>query len=151
MKGILIDPTNCTVEIVEGFDARGEKFLDEARKLINCQWIEFTYPHPTICMVVDEEGLLANPNPNGYFRLDGIDYTYAGKALLIGPNDDDGYNVDLNPTDQMLAKVRALVTFIVNPDEETITPHTGFISFDTPEEMMAHLEAARANRQQIEL
>lgn len=122
MRAILIDPTNKSVTDV---DYSGD--YHDITKLIAAESGLFATVRlfGIHVMYVDDEGLLVNPNPNGYFRIEGYPGVLAGKGLIVGTT------VDGDDTDTFadLELVRNGVTFIDEPDADDIEPRMEFISF----------------------
>lgn len=122
MRAILIDPTTKTVSETE---YSGD--YHDITKLIAAESGLFTVVRlsSSHVMYVDDEGLLVNPNPNGYFRLEGYPTILAGKGLIVGSTP-DGNDVE---TSIPVSVVEAVVTFVDNPDPEDIEPTITVTSF----------------------
>lgn len=121
MKAILIDPSNKTVSEI----SLSGDWKDIAKHL-GCEYITVAfYIHaddkhaPDVCYV-DDEGLLINPNPNGYFRMPGLGYpgTLAGKGLIVGST----YAGEEAPAFHNADTVAGAVEFIDSPDPDSIEP-----------------------------
>lgn len=131
MKAYLIDPTTKSVNEVE-YDGHGSKVAD----LIGAEFGLFAavrlpddnvaYVGATPCTFVDDEGLLINPNPHGYFRFLGIPRVFAGKALVVGTGPD---GEDTEPTVPK-ALLRGVTSFIDSPNPRDIEPRMEVMSFE---------------------
>lgn len=123
MKAYLIDPTKKAVEEVD-YDGDSSKIAP----LIGATSGVFAavrLPDDHVAYV-DDEGLLTNPNPNGYFGLLGYEQTFAGKALVV-KTDEEG--ADIEPT-LPLVVLQIVTRFIDNPAPEDIEPKIEVLSFE---------------------
>lgn len=122
MKAYLIDPTTKSVNEVE-YDGHGSKVAD----LIGAEsglFAAVRLPDDNVAYV-DDEGLLINPNPHGYFRFLGIPQVFAGKALVVGTGPD---GEDTEPTFSK-SLFQVVTRFIDNPSPESIEPRIEVLSF----------------------
>lgn len=71
-------------------------------------------------LYVDDEGLLSNPNPNGYFRIGNYPQVLAGKGLIFVEDFDGETTYDV--TGVMFRAVEAGVTYVDDPAPEDIEP-----------------------------
>jgi hypothetical protein len=103
LKGVLIDPVNKSIEMVEvGNDCKS------IAKVLNCEWVEQVNCGGDARMIVDEEGKLVRPNPNGYFRLSVSGAVMAGKALVVR----DGGDGEWHDCRVPIEAIRASVEFV---------------------------------------
>lgn len=114
LTAILIKPNDRSIETVE-IQSNGDDWQD-IRKLLECEYIDRANVGYYELLWVDDEGLLTNPNPNGYFQLlndAGLPVrTFAGNGLLLG-TDPAGNSVS---TKLSLEVVRQHVAFIEHAD-----------------------------------
>lgn len=106
MKLILIDPSTKSVSEVE-YDGAYKTLA----ALLGCSLLDSVRLNGVDGdrLFVDDEGLLTNPNPFGYFRIAGYPGMLAGKALAVGI-DDEGDTVP--PRMLTVENLRENVTFI---------------------------------------
>ena len=90
-RAILIDPFTETVSQVILADTK----LQTLRTLINCEIITMTGLADGVDMILDDEGLLKDSNSQGYFKLGIGSQPFAGKALIVGTNE-EGETVSLH-------------------------------------------------------
>ena len=114
MKGILIDPFTKTVTEMEGDFALQD--IDDA---LHCETITAVRIGASDCMFLDDEGLLKPHDNQEYFYFGNSRQPFAGRALVLG-TDDEGGSTSPKATVQA---VRAATTFLdkslVNPDDWT--------------------------------
>lgn len=125
MKAILIDPSNKTVTDVD-YDGDYQKIAS----IIGASsgLFDVVRSGDDAIMYIDDEGLLVNPNPHGYFRIGNFPNTFAGKGLVVGVRlDADGaHDTDISRGADELTR---FVRFIDNPDEASIDPAITVTSF----------------------
>lgn len=125
MKAILIDPSNQSItEVRVKNDA---DYHDTARLIGAASGLIAPVETPAGDIIyVDDEGLLTNPNPHGYFRLSWYPgQVFAGKGLLLGTGD-EGEDVD---AEMPLDELRRHVTFEPAPSCIELEPRIEFYSF----------------------
>lgn len=117
MKGILIDPSNKSVSNVE-YDGNYKSIapMIGAGSGLFC----FVNLSSQANLYLDDEGLLVNPNPHGYFRIGRYPQVLAGKGLVLGVGGEDGdEDADvLFPASWLASQVE----FIDDPAPEEIEP-----------------------------
>jgi hypothetical protein len=122
MKAILIRPAQKAVTEVEysGDYRTIAKLIEADSGLFTAVGIDednFAY--------VDDEGLLVNPNPHGYFAFRGYHGVLAGNALVLGL--DNGGDVEPTLTVEQVAEI---VRFIDNPPPEQIEPRAEVMTLE---------------------
>lgn len=86
MKALLIDSTNQIITEVQ------VNSWEDYSPLIGCQIFTIaTYLENQDCIMVDDEGLLVNPE--NFFAVDGVPQPFAGNGLVIG-TDDEGESAE---------------------------------------------------------
>ena len=113
IKAILIDPFNETIMNVTLVDTK----LQTIYALLGCNIITITNLQAGIDMVLDDEGLLKDKESQAYFKFGLHSQPFAGKALVIGTND-EGDLASL-PKGVSIDKINNQVIFF-KPSEETI-------------------------------
>lgn len=113
MKAILIDPSTKTV-----MDAEWDGVHKSIAPLIGCEWYCTVRLASDLMLLVDDNGLLTNPNPHGYFRIGNYPQVLAGKGLLIGLQP-DGSDADAPCS---AAFIERYIRFIDNPEPAEIEP-----------------------------
>lgn len=116
MKGVLINPENQSVREVEW-----DGDYTSIAPLLGCAIYTVVQLQDGVDLFIDDEGLLTNPNPHGYFRFDNgrvRTQVYAGRGLLLG-NNGRGDNISL-PLGVPL--VKANTVFVESPSPEEIEP-----------------------------
>jgi len=102
LKGILIDPVDKSIKLVEvDNDCRA------IAKLLNCEWVEQVQAGGGAVIVIDEEGKLVRPNPNGYFRCNPNGQVLAGKGLVLHQSGPDWVDARVS-----IEAVRGSVSFV---------------------------------------
>ena len=101
MKAILIDPFAETVEVV---DYSGN--WEDIGGLLECRYFDVVRIDDSETLYVDDEGLYAENQR--FFRWDGYHSPLAGRALILG-TDEEGESID---TDMEPEDVEKLVTFL---------------------------------------
>lgn len=88
--GILIDPINRTVTNIP----LDNSTIDDLHEAMQCQifTVGGYLDDKGNCLYVDDEGLFVPPTEQGFFRLKGIDNTYAGRSIVIG-TDEEGQSI----------------------------------------------------------
>jgi hypothetical protein len=104
-RAILIDPFTETVSQVTLVDTK----LQTLRTLIDCEIITMTGLADGIDMILDDEGLLKDSNSQAYFKFGISSQPFAGKALIVGTNE-EGETVSL-PENVTTEKVFERVIF----------------------------------------
>jgi hypothetical protein len=104
-RAILIDPFTETVSQVTLVDTK----LQTLRTLIDCEIITMTGLADGVDMILDDEGLLKDSNSQAYFKFGIGSQPFAGKALIVG-TDDEGDTVSL-PENVTTQKVSERVIF----------------------------------------
>lgn len=126
LRGILIDPVDRSIKEVTLPGNASDEWRHIA-KLIDCAYITRTPLTHEDMLWVDDEGLLVQPNPNGYFTIYG--HLLAGKGLILGT----GNHEDSVSTKLSLPHAVAVVRF-VDYDEvkgsDAIEPKMTFTTFD---------------------
>ena len=89
-RAILIDPFTETVSQVTLADTK----LQTLRTLIDCDIITIAGLANGVDMILDDEGLLKDSNSQAYFKIGIGSQPFAGKALVVG-TDDEGNTVSL--------------------------------------------------------
>jgi len=112
-RAILIDPFTETVSQVTLVDTK----LQTLRTLIDCEIITMTGLADGVDMILDDEGLLKDSNSQAYFKFGIGSQPFAGKALIVG-TDDEGDTVSL-PENVTTQKVSERVIFF-KPSQETL-------------------------------
>lgn len=122
MKAYLINPSSKSIDTIDydGDSGRIAEIIGASSGLIAAVRL----PGSNVAYV-DDEGLLVNPNPNGYFKLDGIPQVFAGKALVVG-TDDEGTDTEPTFSETLFHTV---TSFIDNPTPESIEPKIEVMSF----------------------
>ena len=113
IKGILIDPFNETIMNVTLVDTK----LQTIYALLGCNIITITNLQDGIDMVLDDEGLLKDKESQAYFKFGLHSQPFAGKALVIGTNDEGDFSS--LPKEVSIDKINNQVIFF-KPSEETI-------------------------------
>lgn len=127
MRGILIDPTTRTVKEVM-VPKEGNHAISGA---ISCDWITCTQVSASADgfgddLWVDDEGLLVQPNPNGYFKLG--PHLFAGKGLILA-HDPEGNSISTSlPVALVFLSCRFLTFDQLTPEE--IEPKMTFVALD---------------------
>jgi hypothetical protein len=129
MRAILIDPTTKTVTEIEH-----EGVYRAIVQTLGIRYIEMVRLGLDHHMYVDEEGLLVDSHPHGYFKFP-TTQVYAGKALIFR-EEPDGEEA---PASIPVEHVRRIVQFIDAPTDEEIEPRVDFISFDTGEAFINYM------------
>lgn len=111
IKAILIDPFTETVSNVTLVDGK----LQTLRNLIECEIITMAGLADGVDMILDDEGLLKDSNSQAYFKFGINSQPFAGKALVVG-TDDEGNTVSL-PESVTTEKVFERVIFF-KPSEK---------------------------------
>tara|TARA_R110001606_G_C14974028_1_gene603541 strand:- start:167 stop:517 length:351 start_codon:yes stop_codon:yes gene_type:complete len=97
MKGILINPLDKTIkEVVYTGDFR------EIYDLVDCRTFDCVMVDSENDMYIDDEGLYVDDQK--YFRMVELGANYAGKALVLG-HDDEGETISTTLTLQMVKDV----------------------------------------------
>ena len=104
-RAILIDPFTETVSQVTLADTK----FQTLRTLIDCEIITMTGLADGIDMILDDEGLLKDSNSQAYFKFGISSQPFAGKALIVGTNE-EGETVSL-PENVTTEKVFERVIF----------------------------------------
>jgi hypothetical protein len=112
-RAILIDPFTETVMDVTMVDTK----LQTIKNLIDCEIITMTGLADGVDMILDDEGLLKDSNSQAYFKFGIGSQPFAGKALIVG-TDDEGDTVSL-PENVTTQKVSERVIFF-KPSQETL-------------------------------
>ena len=86
IRAILIDPFTETVSQVTLVDTK----LQTIYSLLECDLITITSAFG-VDMVLDDEGLLKNSDKQKYFKVGIGSQPYAGKALLVGTNEEGDF------------------------------------------------------------
>jgi hypothetical protein len=89
-RAILIDPFTETVSQVTLVDTK----LQTLKNLIECEIITMTGLADGVDMILDDEGLLKDSNSQAYFKFGIASQPFAGKALIVGTNE-EGETVSL--------------------------------------------------------
>lgn len=110
-RAILIDPFTETVSQVTLVDTK----LQTLRNLIECEIITMAGLANGVDMILDDEGLLKDSNSQAYFKIGIGSQPFAGKALVVG-TDDEGNTVSL-PESVTTEKVFERVIFF-KPSEK---------------------------------
>ena len=105
IKAILIDPFTETVSQVTLVDTK----LQTLKNLIECEIITMTGLADGVDMILDDEGLLKDSGSQAYFKFGIGSQPFAGKALIVGTND-EGETVSL-PENVTTEKVFERVIF----------------------------------------
>ena len=113
IKAILIDPFTETILNVTLVDTK----LQTIYSLLGCHLITITNLQDGVDMVLDDEGLLKDKESQAYFKFGLHSQPFAGKALVIGTND-EGDLASL-PKGVSIDKINNQVIFF-KPSEETI-------------------------------
>lgn len=87
IKAILIDPFTETILNVTLVDTK----LQTIYSLLGCNIITITNLQTGIDMVLDDEGLLKEKESQAYFKFGLHSQPFAGKALVIGTNDEGDF------------------------------------------------------------
>jgi hypothetical protein len=111
IKAILIDPFTETVSQVTLVDTK----LQTLRNLIECEIITMAGLANGVDMILDDEGLLKDSSSQAYFKIGIGSQPFAGKALVVGTND-EGETVSL-PENITTEKVFERVIFF-KPSEK---------------------------------
>ena len=101
IKAILIDPFTETVEVV---DYSGD--WEDIGGLLECRYFDVVRIDDSETLYVDDEGLYEENQR--FFRWDGYHSPLAGRALILG-TDEEGESID---TDMETEDVEKLVTFL---------------------------------------
>ena len=104
-RAILVDPFTETVSQVTLVDTK----LQTLRTLIDCEIITMTGLADGVDMILDDEGLLKDSSSQAYFKFGIGSQPFAGKALIVGTND-EGETVSL-PENVTTQKVFERVIF----------------------------------------
>lgn len=141
LTGILIDPIRRSVAKVQVPQQDDGYYNKRMAELLGCEWIERVAltPHPTdpeggVDMWIDEEGLLVQPNPRGYFRIAGYGdgFVFGGRGLLMC-YDGQGNTTSLHPSISV-DRVHNVVEWVdfndLAPDSETLNPKHVVIGFN---------------------
>jgi hypothetical protein len=104
-RAILIDPFTETVSQVTLVDTK----LQTLKNLIECEIITMTGLADGVDMILDDEGLLKDSNSQAYFKFGIASQPFAGKALIVGTNE-EGETVSL-PENVTTEKVFERVIF----------------------------------------
>jgi len=96
MQGYLIDPKARTITEVN-YDGS----LQSIYKLLDCRTIEAApiNDHTECSVFVDEEGLFTEERPLYAFQFMGGHQPMVGRALVIGPTDDEGKTLEPDDID----------------------------------------------------
>jgi hypothetical protein len=113
IRAILIDPFAETVSQVTLDDTK----LQTLRGLIDCEIITMTSLANGVDMILDDEGLLKDSSSQAYFKIGISSQPFAGKALIVGTND-EGETVSL-PKNITTQKVFERVIFF-KPSEKYV-------------------------------
>jgi len=89
-RAILIDPFTETVSQVTLADTK----FQTLRNIIDCEIITMTGLADGVDMILDDEGLLKDSNSQAYFKFGIGSQPFAGKALIVGTNE-EGETVSL--------------------------------------------------------
>ena len=84
-RAILINPEDMTIT-----EIKIETKLSSYHEMIGCELIEFVRMSPTVELIIDEEGRCREDNK--YFMFASYPVPLAGKALIIGGEDEEGGN-----------------------------------------------------------
>ena len=117
IKGILIDPFNETVMNVTLVDTK----LQTVYSLLGCHLINITNLQDGVDMVLDDEGLLKDKDSQAYFKFGLHSQPFAGKALVIGTNDEGDFSS--LPKEVSIDKINNQVIFF-KPSQETLDEST---------------------------
>ena len=112
-KAILIDPFTETILNVILVDTK----LQTIYSLLGCNIITITNLQDGIDMVLDDEGLLKDKESQAYFKFGLHSQPFAGKALVIGTNDEGDF-ASL-PKKVSIDKINNQVIFF-KPSQETL-------------------------------
>jgi len=88
LRCILIDPFK--EKITTAYPLRNS-YMEEIKKWMEVSMIDIVTLDTNNMLIVDDEGLLKNPNR--YFNWNPTDYPYAGKAVIVG-YDEKGATTD---------------------------------------------------------
>lgn len=111
IKVILIDPFTETISYVTLADTK----LDTYYNLLGCSLITIAGLADGVDMILDDEGLLKDSNSQAYFKMGISSQPFAGKALIVG-TDDEGNTVSV-PENITTEKVFERVIFF-KPSEK---------------------------------
>jgi hypothetical protein len=113
IKAILIDPFTETILNVTLVDTK----LKTIYSLLGCNIITITNLQDGIDMILDDEGLLKDKESQAYFKFGLHSQPFAGKALVIGTNDEGDF-ASL-PKKVSIDKINNQVIFF-KPSQETL-------------------------------
>ena len=111
IRAILIDPFTETVSQVTLVDTKLQTYYN----LLGCDLITMAGLANGVDMILDDEGLLKDPKTQAYFKMGIGSQPFAGKALVVG-TDDEGNTVSL-PENVTTEKVFQRVIFF-KPSEK---------------------------------
>lgn len=122
MKALLIDAIAHTITEVQVPEV--DEGADGITDHLKCNLFDVVPFAPGEDLFVDDEGLLAYPNPNGYFTVGGA--LFAGRGLLLGVTR-DGYSKSTTWTVNRLSTV---VQWQDTPPQELCEPRFEVIPLD---------------------
>jgi hypothetical protein len=159
LTGILIDPIKRSVARVQVEPQDDGYYNRTISDLLGCDWIERVVMARDgigggVDMWIDEEGLLTQPNPRGYFRVLGedgsyvfSDYVFPGRALILG-YDAAGNTTDC-PAQINVSRVHSIIEWVdfdqLDPNGPTLNPVHTLVTYNadgseaTRQEMPCHV------------